>query len=398
MDFLAIIHQQYLRNLKSSFKRDLLHQIDWTNRMIGITGARGVGKTTLLLQQVNQEFGYSENVLYLTMDHIQLSGLSLLDIAAYHSAKGGTHLFIDEIHKSKNWSSELKTIYDLYPELSVVFTSSSILEIYKGQADLSRRVIMYDMNGLSFREFLQIETGIHLDVFSLDNLITNHINIAHSILDFGIKPIKHIKQYLEYGYYPFYLENISAYPIKLLNIINLNLEIDLVGIKNVDPASIPKLKKLIYLLTTSVPFQPNISKLAGSVEITRNTLLQYLQYLSQAKILNMLQDSGSSYSYIAKPEKIFLHNTNLMFCLQPNAVNTGSIRETFFVNALAAKFKINTTNQGDFLVSDTFTFEIGGQSKTTKQIAGLADSYIVVDDVEIGSKNKIPLWLFGFLS
>ena len=398
MDFLAIIHQQYLRNLKSSFNRDLLHQIDWTNRMIGITGARGVGKTTLLLQHINQVFGYSENVLYLTMDHIQLSGLSLLDIAAYHSAKGGTHLFIDEIHKSNNWSGELKTIYDLYPDLSVVFTSSSILEIYKGQADLSRRVIMYDMNGLSFREFLQIETGIHLDVFSLDNLITNHINIAHSILDFGIKPIKHFKQYLKYGYYPFYLENISAYPIKLMNILNLTLEIDLVGIKNVDPASIPKLKKLIHLLATSVPFQPNISKLAGSVEITRNTLLQYLQYLSQAKILNMLQDSGSSYSYIAKPEKIFLHNTNLMSCLQPNAVNIGSARETFFVNTLSNKYQINTTSQGDFLVSDTFTFEIGGQSKTTKQIAGLADSYIVVDDVEIGTKNKIPLWLFGFLS
>ena len=292
----------------------------------------------------------------------------------------------------------MKTIYDLYPDLSVVFTSSSILEIYKGQADLSRRVIMYDMNGLSFREFLQIETGIHLDVFSLDNLITNHINIAHSILDFGIKPIKHFKQYLEYGYYPFYLENISAYPIKLMNILNLTLEIDLVGIKNVDPASIPKLKKLIHLLATSVPFQPNISKLAGSVEITRNTLLQYLQYLSQAKILNMLQDSGSSYSYIAKPEKIFLHNTNLMSCLQPNEVNIGSARETFFVNTLSNKYQINTTSQGDFLVSDTFTFEIGGQSKTTKQIAGLADSYIVVDDVEIGTKNKIPLWLFGFLS
>jgi predicted AAA+ superfamily ATPase len=229
-------------------------------------------------------------------------------------------------------------------------------------------------------------------------VLTNHVNIAHSILDLGIKPIKHFKHYLEYGYYPFYLENISAYPIKLLNIINLTLEIDLVGIKNVDPASIPKLKKLIHLLATSVPFQPNISKLAGSVEITRNTLLQYLQYLSQAKILNMLQDSGSSYSYIAKPEKIFLHNTNLMFCLQPHNVNVGSARETFFVNALAAKCQINTTNQGDFLVSDTFTFEIGGQSKTTKQIAGLSDSYIVVDDVEIGSKNKIPLWLFGFLS
>jgi uncharacterized protein len=398
MDFLPVIHQQYLRNLKSSFKRDLLHQIDWTNRMIGITGARGVGKTTLLLQHINQVFGYSENVLYLTMDHIQLSGLSILDIAAYHSANGGTHLFIDEIHKSNNWSGELKTIYDLYPGLNVVFTSSSILEIYKGQADLSRRVVMYDMNGLSFREFLQIETGIDLDVFSLDNVLTNHVEMAHHILDLGIKPIKHFKQYLEYGHYPFYLENISAYPIKLLNIINLTLEIDLVCIKNVEPASIPKLKKLIHLLATSVPFQPNISKLAGSVEITRNTLLQYLQYLSQAKILNMLQDAGSSYSYIAKPEKIFLHNTNLMSCLQPNKVNIGSARETFFVNALSTTYQINTTSQGDFLVSDTFRFEIGGQSKTTKQKAGLSDSYIVVDDVEIGSKNKIPLWLFGFLS
>jgi uncharacterized protein len=397
MDFLPVIHQQYLRNLKSSFKRDLLHQIDWTNRMIGITGARGVGKTTLLLQHINQVFGYSKNVLYLTMDHIQLSGLSILDIAAYHSANGGTHLFIDEIHKSNNWSGELKTIYDLYPGLNVVFTSSLILEIYKGQADLSRRVVMYDMNGLSFREFLQIETGIDLDVFSLDNVLTNHVEMAHHILDLGIKPIKHFKQYLEYGHYPFYLEN-SAYPIKLLNIINLTLEIDLVSIKNVEPASIPKLKKLIHLLATSVPFQPNISKLAGNVEITRNTLLQYLQYLSQAKILNMLQDSGSSYSYIAKPEKIFLHNTNLMSCLQPNKVNIGSARETFFVNALFTTYQINTTSQGDFLVSDTFRFEIGGHSKTTKQVAGLADSYIMVDDVEIGSKNKIPLWLFGFLS
>lgn len=398
MDFLPVIHQQYLRNLKSSFKRDLLHQIDWTNRMIGITGARGVGKTTLLLQHINQVFGYSENVLYLTMDHIQLSGLSILDIAAYHSANGGTHLFIDEIHKSNNWSGELKTIYDLYPGLNVVFRSSSILEIYKGQADLSRRVVMYDMNGLSFREFLQIETGIDLDVFSLDNVLTNHVEMAHHILDLGIKPIKHFKQYLEYGHYPFYLENISAYPIKLLNIINLTLEIDLMSIKNVEPASIPKLKKLIHLLATSVPFQPNISKLAGSVEITRNTLLQYLQYLSQAKILNMLQDAGGSYSYIAKPEKIFLHNTNLMSCLQPNKVNIGSARETFFVNALSTTYQINTTSQGDFLVSDHFTFEIGGHSKTTKQVAGLVDSYIVVDDVEIGSKNKIPLWLFGFLS
>lgn len=396
MDFLPLIHQQYLRNLKSSFKRDLLEQIDWNNRMIGVTGARGVGKTTLLLQYISQTFGYSDDVLYLTMDHIQLSGVSLLEIATYHTGKGGTHLFIDEIHKSKNWSSELKTIYDLYPELKIIFTSSSILEIYKGQADLSRRVILYDMNGLSFREFLQIEEGIKLEHYTLKDVIAHHQDIAHSILNTGIKPLKYFKNYLNYGYYPFYLENLSAYPIKLLNIINLTLEIDLVSIKNVDPVSIPKLKKLINLLASSVPFQPNISKLAGSIEITRNTLLQYLQYLAQAKILTLLQDSGSSYSYIAKPEKVLLHNPNLMSCLQPNSVNLGSIRETFFVNAISALYQINTTSQGDFVVEDKYRFEVGGANKTNKQIAGLEDSYLVVYDIEIGSRNKIPLWLFGF--
>ena len=397
MEFLSLIHQQYLNNLKFSFKRDLLGQIDWTNRMIGITGARGVGKTTLLLQYIKQTFGFSEDVLYLTMDHIQLSGVSLLDVAAFHSVRGGTHLVIDEIHKSKNWSSELKTIYDLYPGLHVIFTSSSILEIYKGQADLSRRVILYDMDGLSFREYLQIETGARLATLNIKDLTEKHIEISHEILDKGIKPLKHFSNYLQHGYYPFYLENLSAYPIKLLNIINLTLEVDLVSIKHVDPASIPKIKKLINLLATSVPFQPNVSKLAGSIEITRNTLLLYFQYLAQAKILNLLQDSGSTYSYIAKPEKVYLHNSNLMACLQPNNLNSGSIRETFFVNSISPLHLVNTSTKGDFVVDDTYVFEVGGHSKTNKQISWLPNSFLAIDDVEIGSRNKIPLWLLGFL-
>ncbi len=252
------------------------------------------------------------------------------------------------------------------------------------------------MDGRSFREFLQIEEGIKLEHYTLKDVIAHHQDITHSILNKGIKPLKYFKNYLNYGYYPFYLENQSAYPIKLLNLINLTLEIDLVSIKNVDPVSIPKLKKLINLLASSVPFQPNISKLAGSIEITRNTLLQYLQYLAQAKILNLLQDSGSNYSYIAKPEKVLLHNPNLMSCLQPNSVNLGSMRETFFVNAISALYQINTTSQGDFVVEDKYRFEVGGANKTNKQIAGLEDSYLVVDDIEIGSRNKIPLWLFGF--
>lgn len=398
MEFLALIHQQYLKNLKSSFSRDLLFQIDWKNRMIGITGARGVGKTTLLLQHISKNFGYTDEVLYVTMDHIQLSGVSLSDIAAYHDRNGGTHLFIDEIHKSNNWSSELKTMYDLYPNLNIVFTSSSILEIYKGQADLSRRVVLYDMNGLSFREFLQIEAGLQLKSYALPEMIEHHQDITQDILKTGIKPLKFLKDYHHFGYYPFYLENPSTYSIKLLNIINLTLEVDLVSIKNVEPTSIHKLKKLINMLASSVPFQPNISKLAGSVEITRNTLLLYLQYLAQAKILNLLQDSGSCYSYIAKPEKVLLHNSNLMYCLQPMSTYQGSLRETFFVNSISAKYLINTTNQGDFVVENTFRFEVGGAKKTKKQIAGLDKSYLVLDDIEIGTANKIPLWLFGFLS
>jgi predicted AAA+ superfamily ATPase len=397
MEFLSLIHQQYLKNLKFSFKRDLLDQIDWTNRMIGITGARGVGKTTLLLQYIKQTFRFSEDVLYITMDHIQLSGVSLLDVAAFHLGNGGTHLFIDEIHKSKSWSGELKTIYDLYPGLHVIFTSSSILEIYKGQADLSRRAILYDMEGLSFREYLQIETGIKLEILNIKEIISQNIEISHEILNKGIKPLKQFKNYLKYGYYPFYLENLSAYPIKLLNIINLTLEVDLVSIKNVDPVSIPKIKKLINILANSVPFQPNVSKLAGSIEITRNTLLLYFQYLAQAKILNLLQEKGSTYSHITKPEKVLLHNPNLMACLQQNNLNSGSIRETFFVNSISPLHLVNTSIKGDFVVDDTYVFEVGGASKTNKQILGLPDSFLAVDDIEIGSRNKIPLWLFGFL-
>jgi predicted AAA+ superfamily ATPase len=397
MEFLSLIHQQYLKNLKFSFKRDLLDQIDWTNRMIGITGARGVGKTTLLLQYIKQTFRFSEDVLYITMDHIQLSGVSLLDVAAFHLGNGGTHLFIDEIHKSKSWSGELKTIYDLYPGLHVIFTSSSILEIYKGQADLSRRAILYDMEGLSFREYLQIETGIKLEILNTKEIISQNIEISHEILNKGIKPLKQFKNYLKYGYYPFYLENLSAYPIKLLNIINLTLEVDLVSIKNVDPVSIPKIKKLINILANSVPFQPNVSKLAGSIEITRNTLLLYFQYLAQAKILNLLQEKGSTYSHITKPEKVLLHNPNLMACLQQNNLNSGSIRETFFVNSISPLHLVNTSIKGDFVVDDTYVFEVGGASKTNKQILGLPDSFLAVDDIEIGSRNKIPLWLFGFL-
>jgi predicted AAA+ superfamily ATPase len=397
MEILENLHQQYLQNLNALFERPLSSEINWKDRMIGLCGARGVGKTTFLIQHIKNTFGFGNTALYVSMDHVQIFGGSLLAIAEYHHTRGGTHLYIDEIHKSQDWSLELKALYDLYPKLHFVFTSSSILEIYKGTADLSRRVVLYEMNGLSFREFIQIESAITCKKYSLDEVLHHHLDISHEIISKGIKPLKYLKDYLTYGYYPFFLENRENYAIKLLNIINQTLEIDLLVTKKIDINNIPKLKKLLSVLSQSVPFQPNISKLAGSIEITRPTLLLYLQYLAQSKLLHLLQDTGTVYNYIAKPEKVFLHNTNLIMSLQPENYNSGTMRETFFINTLAHKFHINTSQTGDFLVDDKYTFEIGGPTKSFKQIAGLKDGFLVVDNVEFGSKNKIPLWLFGFL-
>jgi uncharacterized protein len=397
VEILEKLHQQYLQNIHSLFERQLSSTMNWSDRMIGLCGARGVGKTTFLIQHIKQTFGFANTALYVSLDNVQIFGNSLLGIAEYHHARGGTHLFIDEIHKSQNWSIELKTLYDLYPKMHFVFTSSSILEIYKGTADLSRRVVLYEMNGLSFREFIQIESSISCKKYSLEEILYNHLDISHEIISKGIKPLKYLKDYMTYGYYPFFLENRATYSIKLLNIINQTLDIDLLVTKKIDITNIPKLKKLLSVLSQSVPFQPNISKLAGSIEITRPTLLLYLQYLAQSKLLHLLQDTGSTYNYIAKPEKVFLHNTNLIMSLHPENYNSGTMRETFFVNTLAHKYTINTTHSGDFLVDDKYTFEIGGPTKTFKQIAGLKDSFLVVDNIEFGNKNKIPLWLFGFL-
>lgn len=395
MDQLYILHQEYLRGLQISFRRYLLDSIDWTNRLIGIKGARGVGKTTLILQHIFEKFEYRKEALYVSMDNIALTGLSIIEIAAQHQKTGGTHLFIDEIHSSKDWSKELKNIYDLHQSLYIVFTSSSILEINKGQADLSRRVVQYELQGLSFREFLVLEMKENINHYSIPEILEHHIDIAHGILSQNVKPLQHFSNYLHYGYYPFFLENIASYKIKLLNIINLTLDQDLVQIQSLDPINIPKLKKLLHVLSVSVPFQPNISKLAGSIEITRNTLLLYLQYMQNAKLVGLLYDHARSYSLISKPEKIYLHNTNLIYTLSSENANKGNVRETFFLNQVSSNNSVHTSEKGDFLVNEKYTFEIGGAQKNYKQIAEIKNSYLVVDDLEIGFGNKIPLWIFG---
>lgn len=374
-----------------------MDEIDWSDRLIALKGARGSGKTTLLLQHIKEEFDNSNKALYVAMDQVSLTKYRIIDVAKYFVNLGGTHLFIDEIHKYEDWSKEIKSIYDLYPSLHLVITGSSILHLYSSEADLSRRMVSYDLHGLSFREYLNIELNTNLPVFSLEDICKNHLNIASEITVQRTDILHYFKDYLQHGYYPFYLENKTTYALKLQNTINLTLDIDLPYIEGVNVQNIFKIKKLIHLLAVQVPFQPNISKLAASLELARNTLTQYLYYLENACVLHLLTDANKSYGYLTKPEKVYLHNTNLAFALTPRNVNKGTMRETFACNQLSAIHQVHISKKADFLVDEHYTFEIGGDNKSLKQIHDVENSYVLADDLLLGGNRKIPLWLMGFL-
>lgn len=298
-------HQRILANYKIEFRRGLIDNIDWDEKMIAIKGARGVGKSTLMIQHIIETFKKSSAALYISMDNLMLVDKSIWEIADYHSKHGGTHLFVDEIHKYENWSIDLKNIYDRLPNMNVVFSSSSILQIYKGYADLSRRVVDYQLHGLSFREYLQIETKKTFQKYSLEAILENHLSICESILA-EVKPLSLFKSYLEHGYYPYYLQGKKSYYQKLNTITNTVLEVDMPYILGINLQNISKIKRLLKIIAGAVPFQPNISKLAEALNITRNTLTQYLYYLEQASLVSMLTIHEKSYSQLTKPEKIFL--------------------------------------------------------------------------------------------
>ena len=389
-------HIDYISNLHGTFRRKLLDQAPWDERLLAIKGARGVGKSTLILQHISERFGTSSKALYVSMDDMILRGHSILAIAEHHTNRGGTHLYIDEIHKYPNWSQELKNIYDRLKKLSVVVTSSSMLQLYKSNSDLSRRMISVEMRGLSFREYLQIEQGLQLDVLGLKEILSDHVDISLALTE-KVNILDHFSDYQRYGYYPFYLESKDTYHTKLINITNLILDVDLPYVLGVNVHNIFKIKKLLSHLAREVPFQPNVTKLAGSLELTRGTLNQYIHYLQQADLLSLLTDAGKSYSSISKPEKIYLQNPNLSYAIAPDNVNKGNLRETFFFNQVGHKHDVHYSKQGDFLIDETYTFEIGGQSKNKKQVWDTPDSYIAADNILHGSHNKIPIWLFGFL-
>ncbi|MBK8700693.1 MAG: AAA family ATPase [Saprospiraceae bacterium] len=396
MEKLYDLHQRYLRQTNTGFQRYLLDEVSWNHRLIALKGPKGVGKTTMLLQHILQHFGEGTDALYVSMDSIAIKSFTLFEIAEFHANRGGSHLFLDEIHKYSDWSRELKTIYDLFPELHIVFSGSSMLQIYKSYGDLSRRAITYDLRGLSFREYLILETGEQLEAYNLKSILTDHLELAKSISE-RVKVFDHFDPYLRFGYYPFYREGTDNYYIKLEQVINTILDVDLPFMVEINAHNIYKMKKLLYMLATSVPFQPNISKLAASLEVNRNTLSNYIHYLHEAGLLQLLLDAGKSYSLLAKPEKIYLQNANLVYVISPEHAQKGTLREMFFFNQVAAKHKVNYSKEGDFLVDEHYTFEVGGHSKNFNQIKRSKNSYLVLDDTIMGYKNKIPLWLFGFL-
>jgi len=385
-----------IKSISLEFQREALQTIKWKWRLISLIGARGVGKTTLMLQRAKLAMTENEIAIYISLDDIYFTNHTLQDFADDFYKSGGKILYIDEVHKYPSWARAIKNIYDFYPELKVVFTGSSIIELLKQEVDLSRRALLYEINGLSFREYLRLQNIISYPKFSLDDILDRHDEITADINQ-NIRPLQYFQDYLRVGYYPFFLEGTDFYAERLAQAVRLVIEIDLDFIPGYDPRNARKIYQLFYILASNVPFKPNISKLSEKIGIHRNTLVQYLHHLERASLINTLYPAGISTSILQKPEKIFLHNTNIAYAIAPSQINKGSLRETFLLNQLKVRHEVYLPKKGDFLIDDTYTIEVGGTSKSNKQIKDIPNAFVAADDLELGMANKIPLWLFGFL-
>ncbi|MCK5905968.1 MAG: ATP-binding protein [Flavobacteriales bacterium] len=385
-----------LANTSMKLTRYLLTEIDWSNRFITITGSRGVGKTTLIYQHMKETFTSDDKALYVSMENPYFYNHSIVDLIEDFHNNGGRHIFLDEVHKYKNWSRELKFVYDSFSDLHIVITASSILDIYKAEADLSRRAISYSLEELSLREYIEFNSGKKLHSFSFKEIIKDHVKIAETLLR-DIKPILEFNNYLKHGCYPFFKEGKGVYSEKVLNAINLIIEVDLIGIKGFDYSLVPKLKKFQYLISTSLPFTPNITKLSERLGVSRPTLLKAIQHLQEAQLVIALHKEARGIGILTKPEKLFVRNTNLMYAYGGDKVDVGARRETFFVNQVSMNNELTLANRADFIVDGKYTFEVGGKNKDSSQIRGVKNSFLVKDNIEVGFGNVIPLWLFGFM-
>ena len=386
-----------VRDCNVGTERFLLKAVDWRDRLIQISGARGSGKTTMLLQRMKSAFAeHLDAALYVSLDNLWFESHSLLELADLHYKNGGTHIFIDEVHYLKNWQQVIKNLYDDYPKLNIVYTGSSMLRIDSDSGDLSRRQIVYALPGLSFREYLGFEGILNLEAVSLPSLLEKHRQIAEAVPD-DTHILRHFTDYLLKGYYPFYKEVYSGYEQRLSQITNQILESDYPAIEKINYSTVQKIRKMLYILAQSCPQTPNMSELYGQLETDRNQGLKMLYILDRANLLNVLSSEKATLKNMARPDKIYCDNTNIMNSLTEH-INVGTKRETFFLNQLkSAGYEVLYPPKGDFIVNGEYLFEVGGKDKSFTQIKDIPKSYLAVDDIEAGRGNRIPLWMFGLL-
>ena len=377
------------------FKREIYDHINWKPRIIGIKGPKGVGKSTLLKQHIRESFADDSKILYTSLDHIWFNGNSLDDLIEYHYIHGGTHLFLDEVHKYKNWQWGIKNIYDNYPTLNVVFTGSSMLQIGEGNVDLSRRTSMNTIHGMSFREYLAFEGLLSWEKIGFEDILTSHVEIATEITN-KIHVLNYFNDYLKHGYYPFYKEDPEGFNDRLAEVCRQVIEQDIPAVTEVEYATIQKLKKLLYIIAAQVPFSPKMEDIYNQLETNREQGLKLMDLLENAALIGQLKTKPKAVKKLSSPDKLFLDNSNLMCALSGNP-EIGTIRESFFYTQLSRVCNVYYPEKGDFLVDGKYLFEVGGPGKSFEQIKDIGNSFLAIDGVEFGSGNKIPLWLFGFL-
>lgn len=389
MRTLVARYRNILKNVDTSYVRNIHSTIPWNDRLIAILGARGVGKTTLVLQHIKL-YEDVDTTLFVYADDLWFSTHSLVTLAEIFYTNGGRVLYIDEIHKYKNWSQEIKNIYDQYPDLKVRYTGSSILDLQKGSHDLSRRVLEFQMHGLSFREYVALRYGADIPIHTLEQVLANKIEFPYT----DYRPVALFKEYLRQGYYPYFKE--PGYELRLTKTINAILEVDIPKFAELSISASEKLKTLLYIVAQSVPFKPNYSKIARDLDMHRNAVSDLMVWLDKADLINILRDDVEGYKLLGKVNKIYLNNPNLAYALSDDEPNIGNIRETIFLAWLRATHKVTASSASDFKVGK-YTFEVGGKKKGQHQIKDVEHAYVVKDDIEYGHLNEVPLWAFGLL-
>ena len=396
MQKIYLTYSRLLSSVDNSYHRYLYDKINWDNRLIAIKGPKGVGKTTLVLQHIKDTFKDVTKALYVSMDNIWFKSHTVSELVEYHYSHGGTHIFIDEVHKYNDWAQEIKNVYDSYPDFHIVVTGSSLLQLEDAmEHDLSRRCRMYDLQGLSFREFVRLETGKEFNVYNIEQVVMSHFEIATEITS-KVKILPLFEKYVRNGYYPFYREEGDGYWDRLQFVIRTIVENDIPSVDKIEFESLYKAERFLSILSEMVPFTLNIASLTSTLGLSRNSLLKIFDLLDRAKLIRLMYTCKVGMKQLAKPEKILFDNSNLLFALTSN-VDSGTVRECFFCNQVGQLYNTVIPKTGDCLVNDKYLFEIGGKKKSFKQVKEIPDSYVVVDDIEVGMGNRIPLWLFGFM-